>query len=229
MIDPSISQTDEELFELFKDVLLPRDISNPDTVTLFKKLYDAHVCEVDENAGNLMDILTKHSVLDDTTVIITSDHGDEFGEHGSLSHDGKFFTELTNVPLMVYNHESANGQTTDKLVSGLDVSPTVVDLFGLDPVDAFQGRSVMPADGLADQPIFGEAIGKLSHKIKETDKPAYFCSMEDLKVTYREEDDTWALYDLSADPAEQENIIDSSPRADEMKALLQPRIGRDTL
>ena len=228
-IDPSIDKTDEEMFQLFKDVLLKRDASDPDMVELFRKLYKAHVCQVDDYAGELIEVLKKNNVLEDTTVIITTDHGDEFNEHGSLSHDGKFFSELIHGPLMIYNHEAANGQEVDTLVSGLDISPTIVNLLGLDPVKNFQGRSLLPLDEYPDKPVFGEAIGKLSHKIKKTDKPAYFCRSKDLKVTYREEGYKWAMYDLAADPVEQDNIIESSAQANEMKGLLKPRIGREVL
>jgi hypothetical protein len=48
-------------------------------------------------------------------------------------------------------------------------------------------------------------------------------------VTYREEDDQWAMYDLATDPGEKQNIVDTSSKADEMKRLLKPRIGRETL
>lgn len=228
-VDPSIDKTPQEMFQLFTDVLLKRDISNLETVELFRKLYKAHVCQVDDYAGELIDVLKKNHALDNTTVIMTTDHGDEFNEHGSLSHDGKFFEELVHGPLVIYNHDAAKGQEVDTLVSGLDISPTIVHLFGLDPVKNFQGRSVLPLGDYPNKPLYGEAMGKLSHKVKPTDKPAYFCCSNNLKITYREEDDQWAMYDLAADPAEQTNIIDTSAKADEMKALLTPRIRRETL
>ncbi|MFC1498620.1 sulfatase [Verrucomicrobiota bacterium] len=227
-VDQSINKSDDELFKLFQDVLLKRDTSNPEIVELFRKLYHAHVCQVDEYTGMLIDVLKKNNVLEDTTVIITTDHGDEFGDHGSLSHDGKFFSELVNIPLVIYNHESANGQNIDTLVSGLDTSPTILDMFGLDPEENFQGQSLLPLENYPEKPCFGESVGKLSHKIKETDKPAYFCRDKDMKIMYREEDDKWEMYDLSEDPAEKNNIIDTSPQADEMKAKLKPRIKRET-
>lgn len=228
-VDPSIKMSKQEMFDLFKDVLLKRDVSDPEKVELFKKLYDAHVCQVDDYAKNFFEILKKNNVLEDTTIIITTDHGDEFGDHGSLSHDGKFYSELVHAPLLVYNYEGAKGQVEDTLVSGLDLSPTVVDLFGLDPVENFQGQSFLPLGDYENNGCYGESVGKLSHKIKETDRPAYFFTDGDFKVIYRVEDESWELYDLEADPKEKENIIDSSPKAAEMKEKLQPRINRETM
>jgi arylsulfatase A-like enzyme len=226
-IDPSIKMSKEEMFKLFKDVVLPRDASDPKIVDLLRKLYKAHVIQVDEYTKGLFSVLEKHNVLEDTTVIITTDHGDEFNDHGSLSHDGRMFSELVHIPFLVYNHGSDAGPTCDTVVSGVDTSPTVVSLFGLEPEANFQGQSVLPVDGYQSKGSFGEAVGKLSHKIKETDRPVYFYRENDIKVIYRVEEDSWEMYDIAVDPGETKNIIDSSDKADEFKAKLQPRINRE--
>ena len=59
-IDPSLSFSDAEYMKLFKEVILPRDASDPEKVALLKKLYMAHVIEVDEYAENFFGILQKH-------------------------------------------------------------------------------------------------------------------------------------------------------------------------
>jgi arylsulfatase A-like enzyme len=191
-------------------------------------LYLAHVREVDDYTRKLFDILAARQLLRDTVVMITSDHGEEFNEHGGLSHDGKFYSELIRTPLVVCNYDAEKDAVCDKLVSGIDIAPTIVDLFGLDPEPNFQGHSFLPVDGFPDKGCFGEAIGKLSHKIQPTDRPAYYYCEGDLIIFYREEDDKWELYDLQADPGEVNNIIETSPRTAKMKEKLKPRIGRNT-
>lgn len=223
-VDSSISLTNEEMFKLFKEVVLERDVSNAETVELLHKLYKAQICEIDEYIRDFFDMLSEHKVLEDSTVIITTDHGDEFGEHGSLSHDGKFYEELVHCPMIIYGTKE-NGENS-KLASGLDISPTILSLFNLKPEPNFQGHSLLPANCYQECAVYGEAMGKLKHKIQPTDKPAFYCCNGSLKVTYRKEDDAWTLYDLQADPQEQHNIIDSLPQAEEMKKLLRPRIKR---
>lgn len=226
-VDPSIKLTESEMFNLFKTVILPRDASNPETVETLKRLYLAHIIEVDEYVREFFDILKAANVLKDSIVIITSDHGDEFNEHGGLSHDGKMYGELINVPLLIYEETRNSAATCPTLVSNVDISPTIVYLFGLSQAEKFQGRSLLPLETYPEKGCFGEAMGKKG-RMKETDKPVYFYREKNLKIVYHEEKDQWEMYDLKTDPAEKNNIVKSSPLAKEMKAKLSPRIGRQS-
>ncbi len=226
-VDGSIRLGREEMLGLFKDVVLPRDASRPETVRLLHNLYLAHVREVDEYARELFHMLEKHGLLEQSAVIVTTDHGDEFGEHGGLSHDGKMYAELVHVPQLVYNPPEGRGGVCNRLVSGLDIPPTIMRLFGLAPHPNFQGRPLFPLAAYPEGCCYGEAVGKLSHRIKETDRPVYFCREGGLKIIYREEEERWELYDLKQDPEEKVNIVGSSPLAEEMKSKLLPRIRRE--
>jgi arylsulfatase A-like enzyme len=225
-VDPSIDLSEQEMFRLFQEVILKRDTSDSKIVNLLHQLYRAHVMEIDDYTEQLFQVLEVHGVLADSTVVVTTDHGDEFAEHGGLSHDGKFYSELVHVPLLIVNPVEAAGETCDTLVSGLDISPTVMSLFGLKPHENFQGQALFPLSAYRDSGCFGEAIGKLSHKVKDTDRPAFYYREGNLKVMYRQEEERWELYDLEADPAERHNIIADSDEAQNMREKLQPRISR---
>jgi arylsulfatase A-like enzyme len=228
-VDGSIRLNKEQMFALFTEVVLTRDASNRQTVQLLKKLYQAHVCEVDEYARQLFQILEKHKLLQDSAVIVSTDHGEEFGEHGGLSHDGKMYSELVHVPQLIFNPPESRGESCDTLVSGLDISPTVLYLFGLKPEGRFQGRSLFPLSDYPEKGVYGEAVGKLAHKVKETDKPAYYYREGHLKVIYRQEEDGWELYDLEKDPQEKDSLIDGAAEAQRMIQALKPRINREYL
>ena len=229
VVDSSISLNKKEMFALFTDVLLQRDVSNKEQVDVLRKLYLAHVLEMDDHIKSFFEILEKHNLLDDSVVIITTDHGDEFGEHKSLSHDGKFFTELVGSPLLIYDKSAAEGVVCDKVVSGLDVSPTVLNLFGLDPEPSFQGQSLLPIDSYEEKGCYGECTGKLTRRVQDTDKPTFFYRNDDLKIIYRQQEDQWQMYDLDSDPQELDNTIDSHPEAQQMKSKLQTRIDRPSV
>jgi len=225
-VDPSIKLGKPEMFRLFTDVLAKRDVSDADTVELLRKLYCAQVRETDDHVRAYFDILDSHGVLADSVVIITSDHGDEFNEHGGLSHDGKMYAELIDIPLLIYDDARKEPASCDRLVSNLDISPTILHLFGLAPFEGFQGRSLLPTDDYPVKGCFGEAIAKRG-KQQPTDKPVYYYREGSVKIIYDATDDSWQMYDLADDPAERRNIVDISPHAEDMKGKLRPRIDRN--
>ena len=227
-VDPPIDLSEDEMLNLFKEVILKRDISNQKIVKLLKKLYDAEVRETDDYVKEYFKILEKYDILKDSVVIITADHGDEFGEHGGLSHDGKMYSEIINIPLFIYSNSNNHTQSEacDKLVSHIDISPTIIYLFGLEPLKAFKGHSLFPLENYPQKGIYGEAIGKTSSHEKETDKPIYFYQEDDLKIIYREDDQSWEMYDLNRDPQELNNLINTSLKSKEMKKKLMPQINR---
>jgi arylsulfatase A-like enzyme len=152
------------------------------------------------------ELLKKIDLLEGSVIVITSDHGDEFGEHGGLSHDGKMYSELINVPFLIYNHTQTRGRVSDTLVSSIDVPPTIVNLFGLDREESFEGHSLLPLEEFPERGCFGEAIDKRSAHEKETDRPIYYYQNKEFKVIYRENTDSWEMYDLRRDPQELNNI-----------------------
>ena len=226
MIEPSLNLSKEEMSDLFKNTLLKRNLSDQGKVELLRKLYFAHVREVDDYAKEFFSILKKLDLLQNSVIIMTSDHGDEFGEHNGLSHDGKMYSELINVPFLIYDYTKDKAEVCDTLVSSIDIPPTIVSLFGLKPVKDFEGCSLLPLNDYPEKGCFGEAIDKRGVHEKEGDKPIYYYQEKELKMIYREGMDSWEMYDLKRDPGELNNIADISPQAKEMKEALRPRIGR---
>jgi arylsulfatase A-like enzyme len=226
MVDPSINLDEEEMLTLFKDVLLKRDVADRGVVETLKKLYFAHVREIDEGVKEFFEMLERYTMLKDSVIIITSDHGDEFGEHGGLSHDGKMYEELVNVPLLIYEPERKSVEVSDLLVSTLDIPPTIAYLFGLNQVDAFEGHSLLPLKDYPIKGVFGEAVDKHGSREKGEEKEVHYYLEGGLKIIYCETDDSWDLYDLSSDKKEVNNIIETSPASEEMKEKVKPRVGR---
>lgn len=224
-IDRRISLTSSEMFRLFTDVLLKRDVSNRDTIDLLRKLYCARVIEADQFVSDLFGLLEATGVLRDSVVIMTADHGEEFGEHGGLSHDGKMYAELVRVPLLIFDGARSMAGMCDNLVSSVDIPPTIVHFYGLPEVPSFQGRSLLPVAAYRNDGCYGEAIDKRG-PVKDTDRPVYFYCEDNYKVIYRAGPASWEMYDLKNDPNESANICDSAPNMPYMKAKLQSRINR---
>jgi arylsulfatase A-like enzyme len=226
MVEPSLQMTEDEMFQLFKDVLLKRDVSDGGKVEILRKLYNAHVLEVDDALKDFFGILGKWNVLKESWVILTTDHGDEFGEHGGLSHDGKMYSELVHVPLTIYEPIKKQREMCNALVSTIDISPTIVYLFGLRQVNHFQGYSLLPLDDYPVRGVFGEAMDKQGSHENGEEKEIYYSMEGDFKIIYRERDDSWELYNLKFDPKEMNTIIGGSPHAEAMKRNLTSRVRR---
>jgi arylsulfatase A-like enzyme len=83
-------------------------------------------------------------VLRDAVIIITADHGEEFWEHGQLTHGTSLYNETVHVPLLVIARGYAGGHRVEQNVSLLDIAPTILDLVGLPAESRFEGRSLVP-------------------------------------------------------------------------------------
>ena len=224
MVDSSITISQDEMYSLFENTLLKRDVSDPEKLTLLKKLYDIHVREVDTYVQDFFNTLERLGILKDSIIIITNDHGDEFNEHGGLSHDDKMYSELIDMPLIIYGGDRSG--ICDTLVSNVDIPPTIVYLFGLDPVKKFEGLSLFPLDAYPEKGCFGEAIDQKAQRGGDIEKDSYFYREKDLKIICHAGVDRWELYDLKQDPNEANNIIDTSPAAEKLRSKLKPRIRR---
>ncbi len=107
------------------------------------KRYDSDVHYADTYIGVLLDYLKYRRWRDDTVIIVTSDHGEEFGEHGKKYHNYQLYQESIHVPLLLYIPGEAH-RNIDETVALVDIAPTIVDLLGIDADRThFQGVSLL--------------------------------------------------------------------------------------
>ncbi|MBL8862771.1 MAG: sulfatase [Planctomycetes bacterium] len=114
------------------------------TLARARALYDGEVAYVDHEVGRLLDGLHERGLDARTIVILTSDHGEEFGEHGSWEHGHTHFDELLHVPLLVRAPGLAP-RAVDAPVGLVDLGPTLCTLAGLSVPATFGGRDLAPA------------------------------------------------------------------------------------
>jgi arylsulfatase A-like enzyme len=110
----------------------PRDLEH------IVALYDGEIRYTDEHIGRLLDVLRGLGVYDDTVVVVTSDHGEEFFEHGAKGHAKTLYDEILRVPLVLqYPRRVPAGTVVQDQVRLMDVAPTVLGLAGVSSPDAF--------------------------------------------------------------------------------------------
>lgn len=182
-----------------------------------RALYRAELAAIDDALGGFADALAAEGLLDETALIVTADHGEEFWEHGQFEHGHTLYEELVHVPLMLRAPGRATAAEVDARVGLVDVMPTVYDLLGVAPPDGFRGRSLVPLSAggaAADSEIaFSEAI---------LYGPEWKAATgERWKLIRREDSGARALFDLANDPGETRNLVDREPeRANALEAVL---------
>jgi arylsulfatase A-like enzyme len=115
----------------------------PGQVRFLSDRYDDDVRRTDDALGALFAALEQLGLFEHTVVIVTSDHGEEFGEHGRVGHERTLYREALHVPLLV----AAPGlepRVVDEPVGLADVVPTVLELLGVEHQGSFDGRSLAP-------------------------------------------------------------------------------------
>ena len=107
-------------------------------------LYDGGVRYADKAVGRLLAGLEAHGLSSNTIVIICSDHGEEFWEHGSRSHGATLYSEVLRVPLVMAGPGLPTSAVISDRVRQIDVLPTVLELVGAKNVPRMDGLSVLP-------------------------------------------------------------------------------------
>lgn len=165
-----------------------------------RNLYEAEVRFVDEEVGRLLTAIKQMGLYDDATIVLSSDHGEEFWDHGGFEHGHTMYRELLNVPLMIKRPGPVAAGRVDAPVGTEALAPTLLELCGL-PYDAASMTStsfLAYLDGKATPPAPTSvtSFGTL-----------YFGTLEavtgpEFKFIHAVDADSAKLFDRALDPME---------------------------
>lgn len=175
-------------------------------------LYDAEILEIDTLVGELLDRLEAAGKLDNTLIIVTSDHGEEFQDHGHFEHGWSLYQEQLFVPLIVhYPGIFEGGLRLDYPTIGIDVAPTIASIAGAAIPGAWSGVALGPEAPETDRPIW------IPYRQRETGTPATALRDGDQKYIYfpqitrpHDPGGDQRLYDLAEDAVELNDIWKSN-------------------
>jgi len=91
-------------------------------------LYDEEISYTDKYIGSLLNYLKNEGLMDNTVIVFTADHGEEFMEHGWIGHTTSLYQELVHVPLIIFTPDKFASKNIQDNVSVTDIVPTVLDL-----------------------------------------------------------------------------------------------------
>jgi arylsulfatase A-like enzyme len=189
---------------------------------LHEAAYDAAVRTVDETSERLMTLLRDRSLLDDTLLILTSDHGEGLGTHAELGHVISIWEEQLAVPLLVrFPHGRRGGTVIERTTSSTFLAPSALDWLQVARPAGMAGSPGLEDDVTATadyrsyfDPAFTdnqrmakrypELVGRVQHE------HATYCPPYKLLVRA---DESVALYDITRDPGEQTDLSTAEPRA----------------
>ena len=169
-------------------------------------LYDGEIAFTDHHVGRLLDGLDELGLARSTIVALTSDHGEEFGDHGGTGHRATLHAEVQRVPLMIRAPDHAPRRDTS-IVSLVDVAPTLLELTGSAPLPNTAGRSLAPllrGASVAPTPVIGElGMNVVMHES---------VIAQDWKLIVDAVEERVLLFDLAADPTEQHDLSAAHPQ-----------------
>ncbi|NQT58088.1 MAG: sulfatase-like hydrolase/transferase [Bacteroidetes bacterium] len=181
---------------------------------------------IDLEIGRLIDSLKEKGLVENTIVVLSTDHGDMTGAHGGLIDKGLPYEEVHHIPLLFYWKGKWNTGFRSDLALNMDIMPTLMDLCGIDLPDDIDGKSLVPA------------LSDLSDRKKRENVLLEF---HGLRFLYSQRaivtDDGWKyiftpgdydeVYNLKEDPAELRNLIDN-PASSGKVADLRDQIRKAT-
>ncbi len=178
--------------------------------------YDGAIAYIDDEIGRLMGSLQQHRLLDDTLVVLTSDHGESLTEHGIFFHHHGLYDEAVHVPLVLrYPGKLPENRKVKGFVQHVDILPTILDLLGIKSPSSIDGGSLIPLvrgdKEQARSAVYAEeSYAQRKQSIRTAEhKYIYSPSEEDAlcRLCQRIHGGVEELYDMKEDPNETRNII----------------------
>ena len=164
------------------------------------RLYDAGIRYTDDVLAGLFERLDGLGFLEHALIVITSDHGEEFGEHGRFLHPATLYDELVAVPLILKGPDVPTGRVDQRLVSLIDIAPTIYGYVGVRAPRLTSGIDLL-AQASPGRPQVFMQYGDMLHGVR-TDR---------LKLIENRRTGQVQFFDLALDPDEQRNLARRRP------------------
>jgi arylsulfatase A-like enzyme len=168
-------------------------------------LYDADIAANDAAFGDLLDLLVRRGLWQDTMIVFVSDHGEEFFDHGGWEHGRTLHAEMLDVPLIIRIPGAGTGGIVERQVQHADIVPTILTALGLPVHAAVEGRSLLPwirggAAAPADDEEAFSWLDEFGVRAASVTTPAWRL------IDTRSPDADRDLYDRRSDPGERRDL-----------------------
>lgn len=174
-------------------------------VRAFVDEYDAAIRRGDRNIGIVVEELRRRRLLDRTVIVFTSDHGEEFLEHGRCFHLTTLYREVLHVPLIIAGPGLERGRRSRLVPASVSVAPTLLAVAGVHE-HRLPGQSLLAADADVDSLPF--VVSETERRARNGRGQGHLRSLttDSEKLLHRVTDGNYERFDLSSDPAELEPV-----------------------
>ncbi|MBD3278337.1 MAG: sulfatase-like hydrolase/transferase [Candidatus Aegiribacteria sp.] len=164
------------------------------SLNLMEGLYDGEIAYTDREIGRMLSIMRENGITDSTIVVVVSDHGEEFLEHGGIEHGRTLYQEVTHIPLILSGPGIPAGAVREDPASHVDILPTVMAVLGIEPESTVWGRNLLAGEvGYADIP---------ASNLLWSEEPQASIRRGNHKIIWSPDNAEWDIYDLESDPME---------------------------
>ena len=186
----------------------PRDLEH------ILALYDGEIRFTDEHVKAVIAELEQHGVLDDTLIVLVSDHGEEFFEHGNKGHHRTVYKESLHIPFIVRSPGAARaGEVVEHPVSLVDVMPTILGYVGLPAPAGMEGVNVLAtgdAAAVADrEAVYGEFYDKRGFNVQVARRTPTAKTIQHFNRITHPRRGPVEYYELDDDSEERDNRYDN--------------------
>lgn len=206
------------------------DDSAPEWGNSYSDSYDKSLAWTDRLIGVIVNHIEEIGEFDNTVIVIMSDHGEAFGEHGIEGHARNLHTEVTTVPvLIVLPFRLQQPIVVEDEVSNIDIWPTLLDMLGLPELPNTDGKSLMPlvmasaGIGGGDESLVRIRYSHLDRRWGSPDVTDPWVAVQDgdKRILWRANDpENSRFYDLRNDPGEQQNLYsEDDPEAERLAGM----------
>jgi arylsulfatase A-like enzyme len=204
---------------------------NEEEIAALESFYKAQIAYLDREVGRLFDWLQDHSLFEDSLIMFTSDHGDEFFDHGDFGHRQKLYDELIHVPFVL--RDGSHQGSIDTVASHIDIGPTICEWFGVEAAADWRGSSLLPVVAGPQEQLEREYVfSELSHRSIDDGyggdvKPEEMIlavMTNEWKLIYNNQNDSTELYRLGEAETPTNYRFDAEPEvAEELVAVARQR------
>ena len=183
-----------------------------DDLDFARALYDAEIAYVDEATGALWSRVEAMGIADRTVMAVTSDHGEQFFEHGSSRHGKSLYVEEVHSPLVIVDRSLPGRALVEAPTRAIDLYPTLLEAAGVPPPKGMEGISILPLAGKGPRAPVRESVLMVQ---KDNYLQAYWVDPWML-IFDRDKIVTPAqrgleLYNLADDPGEKRDLSSARP------------------